>query len=285
MSTGDSVRYWQIDFHCKDPEESSWQLFEHGALGVEETAGDRVRVSFQGTRAAADRFIELAQPLGFENAEVTPVEDKNWVQESAEVFQTVSLNRLTLRPVVSAESAAPETVDQKAIALIPGQGFGTGHHPSTRQALLLLQHHGLQPAPQRVLDVGTGSGVLAIACRKLFGASVHAIDVNADSLANAKENVSLNFRDHSITFEEAAFDLNFGKSSKLGKFDLITCNLYAELLQEFEPRFRSLAPKLVVAGILETLREPLLKTFRPHWRVLSSSGSEGWVGFLFERIS
>ena len=127
--------------------------------------------------------------------------------------------------------------DEIIIVIDPSTGFGTGHHASTRLCLELLQKQNLHGA--RAIDVGTGSGVLALAAWKLGAAHVTAIDNDPDALANARDNVVANGAADAITIEQ--FDLS---SVSLGSADVVIANLTGALLQ----RHASVLRKLVAPG-------------------------------------
>jgi ribosomal protein L11 methyltransferase len=140
--------------------------------------------------------------------------------------------------------------DDVLIRIDPGLAFGTGAHPSTRLALLLLERH-LRPGA-RVLDVGTGSGILAIAALKLGAASALATDIDATAVGIAAENARLNG-------VEAALQVAVGSVPATGTFDLILANILAETLADLlltEGLADRLAPDgvLILAGIIAQRR-------------------------------
>jgi ribosomal protein L11 methylase PrmA len=144
----------------------------------------------------------------------------------------------------SEQRTANSDIDEITIVIDPSTGFGTGHHPSTRLCLELLQKQNLRGA--RVIDVGTGSGVLALAAWKLGATHVIAIDNDPDALANTRDNVTANGGADAITIEQ--FDLS---SVSLPAADLVAANLTGALLQRHAPVLRTLvAPGgvLIVSG-------------------------------------
>jgi len=126
----------------------------------------------------------------------------------------------------------------------PSTGFGTGHHATTRLCLRLLQQ--IEMRDRRVVDVGTGSGVLALAAWKLGASSVAAIDNDADALQNARENIDRNGATGRIEVHDV--DLS---SVSLPAADLVLANLTAAVLQRHADPIRRLAASsgvLIVSG-------------------------------------
>jgi ribosomal protein L11 methyltransferase len=123
------------------------------------------------------------------------------------------------------------------IVIDPSMGFGTGHHATTRLCLALLQQ--IDVAGKRVLDVGTGSGVLALAASALGASSVTALDHDADALQNARENITRNGAEGNIEVLEV--DLS---SVRVPPGDIVLANLTAAALL----RHATSLQRLVVAG-------------------------------------
>lgn len=138
------------------------------------------------------------------------------------------------------------------LVIEPGMAFGTGHHETTRLALMALARH-LAPG-ERVLDLGTGSGILAIAAAKL-GAEALGVDIDPTVLPQAEENAHRN--GVSVRFLEGSLE----EALPYGPFDLLVANLFAELHQALAPRYReALAPggRLLLTGILKE-KAPLVR--------------------------
>lgn len=268
--------YTELTFAHPDPDEYAWQLVDLGAAGAQ-VLEEAVLAYFSGDADERGAFVEQASALGFVFRGEKPVEEKNWHAGNEELFRPVRLNRLKVCPLADSLQEPPPA-DQSSIFLVPGEGFGTGHHPTTRQALLLLQHPSLQQVVRSVCDFGCGSGILSVAAWKLFHGDVVAIDISEDALGNARDTVRLNRA-------EAAVTLRLGSTEHLPQeTDLLVANIYAEVLCELEPKLRATAPRLVIAGILEERLPDLEKCFEPQWRFRSSARSEGWCAFLLERL-
>ena len=105
------------------------------------------------------------------------------------------------------------------VVIQPSMGFGTGHHATTRLCLNLMQRQSLMGA--RVLDVGTGSGVLAIAASTLGATDVVAIDSDPDALQSAAENIGLNGADGVVQPRLADLGVDGASLADSGRFDLV----------------------------------------------------------------
>jgi ribosomal protein L11 methyltransferase len=150
-------------------------------------------------------------------------------------------------------------------------GFGTGHHATTRLCLAALQQIDLRS--KSVIDVGTGSGVLAIAARRLGAQGVLAIDDDADAIAAAEANVALN-RESRIAVEVT--DL---RSSSIGQFDVVVANLTGGLLMSAAVRLQSFAAAaghLILSGFMDDEERAVLRAFAP-CEIESRAQENEWI--------
>jgi ribosomal protein L11 methyltransferase len=162
------------------------------------------------------------------------------------------------------------------LVIEPGMAFGTGHHETTRLALMALARH-LSPG-ERVLDVGTGSGILAIAAEKLGGKAL-GVDVDPSVLPQAEANARRNgvYPQFLLGSLEAALPL--------APFGLIVANLFAELHAELAPLYReALAPggRLLLTGILKE-KAPLVREAMAGLTPLEEAAEGGWVLLAYRR--
>lgn len=135
-------------------------------------------------RARADLLVDLDIP-GLTIVAVD-VPDEPWAERSQGALGAVRIGGVTVAPPWDSPTDAPGPV----IVIQPSRGFGTGHHASTRLCLLGLQR--LDVTDRAVLDLGTGSGVLAIAAVRLGASTVTAVDCDPDALDSARDNLALN---------------------------------------------------------------------------------------------
>ena len=230
--------------------------FEPQAIhDVESADGWRVffKTSPQRDAAAAalrasfgDRLLALS---------IADVPDEEWARRSQAHLTPIRVGRIVVSPPWHATpypssyilEPAPLEIRHSAdlvIVIDPSTGFGTGHHETTRLCLSLLQSFEL--AGRRVIDVGTGSGVLAIAAAKLGASSVVAFDEDPEALRNARENVARNDVSSRVDVQEAELGTFRGNAA-----DVVVANLTGAVIQKHARQLAALvAPggRLIVSG-------------------------------------
>ncbi len=251
------------------------EVDEAGPTGVEPRATG-ARIYFP-TVAARDRAIALAR-AGAPGATVTEVlvPDEHWAERSQAALEPVRVGRILVVPPWAARDDLREAPTDVAIELLPSMGFGTGHHATTRLCLRLLQRQALAGA--RVLDVGTGSGVLAVAAAKLGAASVLAIDTDADALEAATDTVARN--DVLGTVALGQRDITAPSIDLAGRFTLVLANLTGALLTRIASALVAvLAPdgRILASGLLGPERDAVVEAFeRAGGQPLDEAEEEGW---------
>jgi len=270
------------------------ELDAFGPVAIQEhDAGDGWRVFF---RSPADRDrARGALSSEFGNALITveplEVDDGDWARRSQATLTPIRVGRIIVVPPWHANreprtarndsDPGSRTADPDLITIVidPSTGFGTGHHASTRLCLELLQKQNLHGA--RAIDVGTGSGVLALAAWKLGAAHVTAIDNDPDALANARDNVLANGAADAITIEQ--FDLS---SVSLGAADLVVANLTGALLQRHALALRKLvAPggALIVSGFTVEEQQDVSRALNAEAYEIAQEGE--WVAMRIRPCS
>jgi ribosomal protein L11 methyltransferase len=182
-------------------------LWEQGALGVveEEAPGvpPRLRAFFAESKSSTGLLAAVAdyraslRALGFRlagDAEVAPLLDEAWASAWQQSFppRLVGRRLRVLPPWLDGDGAAPGAEDRVTVVIEPGRAFGTGHHGTTEGCLVLLEE-ALAAAPgAAVLDIGTGTGILAIAALRLGAPRVLAIDLDPDAVAATRVNAERN---------------------------------------------------------------------------------------------
>jgi ribosomal protein L11 methyltransferase len=263
--------------------------FEPIAIQEYESA-DGWRVFFKTREQRHDAHHALATALGGHVVDITPVdvEDEDWARRSQAGIRAIQVGKITVAPPWDApplsavrdplsavnhshERATPDLL----IVITPSMGFGTGHHATTRLCLELMQE--LDLAGKRVIDVGTGSGVLAIAAKKLGAASVVAVDNDPDALQNARENAARN----GVDVEIVEADLDGWRSEPA---DLVVANLTGAVLRRFADVLRSLVvPRgsLIVSGFSPEEADEVVAALAPGAENVRVDGE--WAAALIRR--
>jgi ribosomal protein L11 methyltransferase len=175
---------------------------------------------------------------------------------------------------------------QSVVLLDPGLSFGTGHHPTTLFCLRELVAHRRAGQPQSFLDVGTGSGILAIAAARLGYAPIEAWDCEAEALRVARANASLNGVSRRIRFCQR--DLAKAKPTSGRRFCVICANLASDLLIDHRHRILSQLQAtgvLVAAGILRREFVGVRKSYETTGLRLEHSGANAeWRSGTFRQV-
>jgi ribosomal protein L11 methyltransferase len=207
------------------------------------------------------------------------VDDEDWARRSQENLKPVTVGRIVVAPpwaVLAGASAETSSPSLMTIVITPSMGFGTGHHATTRLCLRALQELDLSGA--RVIDVGTGSGVLAIAARALGAREAIGIDDDRDAIDAAIENLTRNPRADRVRFE-----LKDLRSAPLPRADVITANLTGALLiRSAEILLGSLDAdgSLVVSGLQSHERGDVVQAFGKA-RLVWEEADDEWVAIIF----
>ena len=230
-----------------------------------------------------DRALEIARAFAPE-ASVTAVSisDEAWAERSQASLTAIRVGRVIVTPPWARHDTPPSD-DAIVVTIVPSMGFGTGHHASTRLCLMLLQR--LDVRGRSVLDVGTGSSVLAIAAWRLGAARVVGIDVDADALVSARENVELNAADAAVELQSV--DLADASGQLGGSFDLVLANLTGAVLERYASALGSLvAPggSLIVSGFQIGEDGDVLRVFEhAAFTKQDRADEDGWVALRLSR--
>jgi ribosomal protein L11 methyltransferase len=239
-----------------------------GTTEVDEKA-DRWEASVYMMRADEDEVLRrFAETIGegypglVITREVLP--DIDWIAKSLEGLKPVRAGRFLVHGSHDRDKARPGDL---AIEIDAGQAFGTGHHGTTAGCLETIARVMRAHPPRNALDLGTGSGVLAIGVRKLANIPVLATDIDPVAVRVAAENVRLNGIVQGITLETAP---GFHSSAfrRHGPFDLIIANILARPLIRMAPQLAThLAPggDVILSGILASQR----------WKVIAAYNGAG----------
>lgn len=216
---------------------------------------------------------------------VATLPETDWVAKSLEGLPPVRAGRFFVHGGHDRERRHANDI---AIEIEAGQAFGTGHHGTTAGCLAAIDRLVRTRPIDRALDVGTGSGVLAIAIAKSAKATVLASDIDPVAIRVARENIRLNGVAGYVSAVVAG-DLTRRCFKASGPYDLIVANILAEPLMALAPQISGcLAPSgdLVLSGLLPEQRARVVAAYRGLGLPLSrSTVRDGWLTLLFRRGS
>jgi ribosomal protein L11 methyltransferase len=220
------------------------EVDEFEPTAVEPIAGG-VRIFFPSTQQQTAAHAHLVASMPELTATPLLVPDEQWAERSQAAITPIRVGRIVVTPPWLVESSSREASgDDILIVVQPSMGFGTGHHQSTRLCLALLQRQRIDGLS--VLDVGTGSGVLAVAASKLGAANVLGIDIDPDAIDAALDTVERN--DAADRVMMRVIDITKASPSEhRTPFNLLFGNLTGAMLCRVAPR---LVAEVVAGGTL-----------------------------------
>jgi ribosomal protein L11 methyltransferase len=229
----------------------------------------------RGARDLALARLAAAGMRGLEAAAVE-VEDDGWSAGWRKFFEPVVLSRLqVITPWMS-----PPRGDRLTITIDPGMAFGTGGHATTRLLLGLLEERAARGGlPGRVLDVGSGSGILAIAAALLGARDVSAVDVDPDSVTSTLENAARNGVSAAVRAERGT------AGSIAGTWPLVLANLQLAIFETDAPDVAARVGdggEVLVSGLLADQVEACAALF-PGLRVSRRADADGWAALALVR--
>jgi ribosomal protein L11 methyltransferase len=249
------------------PGDGRWDITMHFADPPEEASIRELVGLAAGT--------EVAQDIAFDTLEA-----KDWVKATLEGLVPVSAGRFIVHGRHHRLSIPPNKL---GIEIEAALAFGTGHHGTTRGCLLLLDHVLKGCRPRRVLDVGTGTGVLAIAAAKALRAKILASDIDPLSVQVARDNARLNGSGNWVTTIEAT-GFSAPQFTRLGPFDLVLANILANPLRHMATSMaHHLAPsaRVILSGLLPHQAQSVIAAYRARGLVLQRHLQiEGWSSLL-----
>jgi ribosomal protein L11 methyltransferase len=256
---------------------------DHSPTAVEEHDGS-LTIFFSDPTRRDEAHEAIARAWPDAQTAARDVLDGDWARRSQENLTPVTIGRVTVAPPWAVPQTETSTTSLQPLTVIiePSMAFGTGHHATTRLCLEALQ--ALDDPKGFVLDVGTGSGVLAIAARQLGARRVLGIDNDPDAVRCAHDNLRLNRGVDHVAFQTA--DLTCWDEMLLPAADVVTANLTGSLLCRSAPALvAALAPggTLIVSGLLEEERQGVVAAYGALDRAWESS-EDGWVGLSFRRV-
>jgi ribosomal protein L11 methyltransferase len=248
---------WDITVHFAEPPDES---------SIRELVG----------LAAGD---DVAQDIRFDT-----VEAKDWVKATLEELFPVRAGRFIVHGHHDRSRIPPNKL---GIEIEAALAFGTGHHGTTRGCLLLLDSVLKAYLPRRVLDLGTGTGVLAIAAARALQIKVLASDIDPLSVRVAHDNARLN-RTGDLVETIQATGFSAPQFAERGPFDLVLANILANPLRQMATAMaRHLAPSalVILSGLLPHQAQAVIAAYRSRGLVLKRHIQiEGWSSLLMRKV-
>lgn len=226
---------------------------------------------------------QLGLDTGTSGVSVVKLPQENWAETWKRHFPPLEIgDKLLIKP---GWNKRKPKANQKVVVLNPGLSFGTGQHPTTHFCLQEIARSATVREPKSFLDMGTGSGILAIAAAKLGCAPVDAFDHDEQCIKVARENSKRNRTDKRITLRQA--DLTKLPIRPASQYDLVCANILANLLISERKRIYSRVTKsgvLVVAGILNREFAEVQSAYEADgWKLLRSKVEKEWRSGSFAR--
>ena len=294
--TNSSIAQTYYEICCTLPLETeelwSWFCFEKGALGVETMTESptelTLRIFFEhepagGAQKLVDEFCsETASKAKINITEEANRPVENWQANWREHFRPVKVGQSLI--ILPAWETRFELDGRHPVWIDPGQGFGTGHHLSTALALEMLEQYLLNTytLPESMLDIGIGSGILAIAACRLGIQKVRGVDLESEAVAEVERNSELN----GLTGRIKA---GVGQPSALIKpAPLVISNMLLRELQDvrFELlRLTSPGGTLICSGLLGEQADELSSSITQlGFEYCSTLERENWRAVQFKRL-
>lgn len=201
--------------------------------------------------------------------EVTQKEDRDWIESYKKSVMPIQIGKLYIHP--SWHSPKDGLIN---ITIDPALAFGSGHHESTSGCLEMIEKYATKGS--NALDVGCGSGILAIVLNKL-GVSVDICDTDSQAIDAAKEN----FRKNGAKFESAWVG-SVGSAKK--SYDLVVANIIADIiliLQNDLKKYVKRDGKLILSGILDNYLDRIKKSFSD-FKLIEELQKNEWVTLVYE---
>ncbi|MCL4500152.1 MAG: 50S ribosomal protein L11 methyltransferase [Chloroflexi bacterium] len=237
---------------------------------------DRLEGRLENIRTRVRELPELGLPLASDEITLRWAQEEEWADAWKKFFKPIRLSRIVIKP--SWEEFEPEEGDV-VIDIDPGMAFGTGNHPTTQLCIQAIQDY--IKGGEVVLDMGTGSGILAIAASKLGAARVVGFDIDPVAVEAADANVMRLELDDVIDVARADSPRAFE-----GQADIVIANIIPKVIIEMAPDLAAkVAPggKLVASGIVQERAEEVLAALEETGLTLLQDRRDGeWVALVMQ---
>ncbi len=285
--------WWVVEFDvdAQHEEMASWLMINQGANGCQFMNSDNglvtLQASFEHDRISPDKMEPLCSALDeyglaavAANLRIKKIEEEDWLAEWKKGMTPIKLGeKFLVSPPWFDSIPAEDTAGRHIIWIEPGMAFGTGFHSTTQFCLRAIEKH-LQSG--KIVDMGSGSGILAIAAAQLLpDAEIVAVEIDPVACKVAAENLEINKVDSRIKLIEGSTEQVAGQ-----QFDAILSNLTCEDNIALLPDYAKLLPKggkVIMAGILLEKAPRLESALELHsFKVVEKVTDEMWAGLVVQ---
>ena len=256
---------WEFDITGVNEEVNCLKIF----------AAEESKVTIEDIKLLLQRLVDEKMLFKF-SIEEYYVEDKNWNEEWEKSVNVIEVSdKLVIKPSFRDYTAKP---GQIIITIDPKMSFGTGEHQTTKLVMQLLEKH--VKKGMKILDVGSGTGVLSIAAVKLGASSAVAVDNDEWCFGNAKENCEVNSA-------AAQIEVRLGEINDIqeNNFDLITANIQKNVLLDIAPEIKEkIKPDgiVILSGLLFTDEDDIsIKYTSLGLQFVEKKSLDEWIAMVF----
>lgn len=260
---------WEL---CDIPQQENTEVVTVTAYFPEDT---RLQDRLQQVEQELEKIAQRIGDFQFGPTLFRTISEHDWANEWKQYFHTTKIGqRLVIKPTWEKYE---KQKDELIIAIDPGMAFGTGTHHTTAMCMQTLEE--IVRPESTVFDIGTGSGILAMAATLLGAKEVKAVDIDLTAVKVAKENIALNHLEDKIAVAQG--DLLVGTD---GQADIIIANIIADIIIMVMPDIPSKLKSqglFLTSGIIAERKDDVLAAAKEHGLVLKECKERGgWVALV-----
>ena len=233
-----------------------------------------------------ERITGILERIGqrslIKKVQYAPVENRNWATAWQERYRPLPVGKGLVVVPTWLQNPFPDRIP---IRIDPGMAFGSGTHPTTQLCLALLEKSLTESLPEEMIDVGCGSGILAIGAVKLGVKKVLGVDIDPDAVRISNDNAQVNEVSRSVNFRKGSVKELLGMEGQSMGASLVVANIIAPILKDLfnEGLGELVCPggRIILSGILKEQLQGILVCLRQHGLSQTETQEEGdWVGLI-----